>query len=211
MIRWILALISFALPAYADGENSGDFDYYVMSLSWTPSWCALEGDARKSPQCASGKGHGFTLHGLWPQYTDGGWPSFCRTSNRAPSRTMTNDMADIMGTSGLAWHQWKKHGRCSGLSAADYYALSRKAYATINRPQIFRKLKTDIDLPASVVEEAFMEANPTLLQNQITITCKRRKIQEVRICLTKDLELTKCGRDVSRDCSLKNAEMGKMR
>lgn len=211
MIRWILALLCFALPAHADGENSGDFDYYVMSLSWTPTWCALEGDARKSPQCAAGKGHGFTLHGLWPQYTDGGWPGFCRTTNRAPSRAMTNDMADIMGTSGLAWHQWKKHGRCSGLSATDYYALSRKAYATINRPQIFRKLKTDIDLPASVVEEAFMEANPTLLQNQITITCKQRKIQEVRICLTKDLELTKCGRDVSRDCSLKNAGMGKMR
>lgn len=211
MLRWILALFCFAMPAHADGQNSGDFDYYVMSLSWTPTWCALEGDRHRSPQCAAGQGFGFTLHGLWPQYSDGGWPSFCRTTSPAPSRAMTGDMADIMGTSGLAWHQWRKHGRCSGLSAADYYALSRKAYATVNRPQIFRKLKTDIDLPATVVEEAFMEANPRLLQNQITITCKQRKIQEVRICLTKNLDLTKCGRDVSRDCSLKNAEMGKMR
>lgn len=124
---------------------------------------------------------------------------------------MSNDMADIMGTSGLAWYQWKKHGRCAGISAADYYALSRKAYASVTRPTIFRKLKRDINLPASVVEEAFMEANPTLLQNQITVTCKAHKIQEVRICLSKDLELVKCGYDVSRDCALRDAGMGMMR
>lgn len=211
MLRWIMTLLFFALPAHADGESAGDFDYYVMSLSWTPTWCDLTGDARRSPQCETGKGNGFTLHGLWPQYAQGGYPSYCRTSQRNPTRTMTDDMADIMGTSGLAWHQWKKHGRCSGLSATDYYALTRKAYATVNRPAIFRKLKTDITLPASVVEAAFMETNPTLMQNQITITCQARKIQEVRICLTKDMELMKCGRDVTRDCALRDAGMGKMR
>ena len=163
-----------------------------MSLSWTPTWCELTGDARKSPQCDTGKGHGFTLHGLWPQYTDGGWPSYCRTTARNPPRAMTNDMADIMGTSGLAWHQWKKHGRCTGLSARDYFALSREAYSKINRPTVLRKLKKDIRLPASVIEDAFMEANPTLLQNQVTITCKAHQIQEVRISMTKGLELRVC-------------------
>lgn len=124
---------------------------------------------------------------------------------------MSDGMADIMGTSGLAWYQWKKHGRCAGLSAAGYYALSRKAYETVTRPAIFRKLKRDITLPASVVEEAFIETNPTLLKNQITITCQAHKIQEVRICLTKDLEWVKCGRDVARDCTLGDAGMGMMR
>ena len=37
-------------------------------------------------------------------------------------------MADIMGSGGSAWHQWKKHGRCSGLSPDDFFALSREAY-----------------------------------------------------------------------------------
>lgn len=211
MLRTVLAMLFLALPAHAQGERAGDFDYYVMSLSWTPTWCNLTGDARRSPQCETGRGFGFTLHGLWPQYTDGGYPNFCRTTARNPSRNMSNDMVDIMGTSGLAWYQWKKHGRCAGISAADYYALSRKAYASVTRPTIFRKLKRDINLPASVVEEAFMEANPTLLQNQITVTCKAHKIQEVRICLSKDLEPVKCGYDVSRDCALRDAEMGMMR
>lgn len=211
MIRCLFALLLMALPANAEGERAGDFDYYVMSLSWTPTWCSLTGDACKSPQCEYGRGNGFTLHGLWPQYTDGGWPSFCRTSERNPTRTMSNGMADIMGTSGLAWYQWKKHGRCSGVSAVNYYDMSRKAYAKVTRPEIFRKLKRDVTLPASVVEAAFMEANPKLLQNQITVTCNAHKIQEVRICLIKGLELMKCGWGASRDCSLKDAGMGKMR
>lgn len=211
MLRVLFALFCFALPAHADGERAGDFDYYVMSLSWTPTWCDLTGDARYSPQCKPGQGNGFTLHGLWPQYANGGHPSYCPTIARNPTRRMSNEMADIMGTSGLAWYQWKKHGRCSGLSAADYYALSRKAYTTVTRPAIFRKLKRDITLPASVVEEAFLEANPTLLQNQITITCQAHKIREVRICLTKDLKLKKCGYEISRDCALRDAEMGMMR
>jgi ribonuclease T2 len=211
MLRSLLALLFLAMPAHADGERAGDFDYYVMSLSWTPTWCRLTGDARRSPQCESGRGYGFTLHGLWPQYAQGGYPSYCSTSARNPSRTMTDNMADIMGTSGLAWYQWKKHGRCSGLNAMEYYALARKAYNTVTRPTVFRKLKTDITLPASVVEAAFLEANPKLLQNQITITCQAHKIQEVRICLSKDMERVKCGYDVSQDCALRDAEMGKMR
>ena len=211
MLRTFFALLLMALPAHADGEAAGDFDYYVLSLSWTPTWCDLEGDARQSPQCQTGRGYGFTLHGLWPQYADHGYPSYCRTVARNPSRAMSNEMADIMGTSGLAWYQWKKHGRCAGLSAQDYYTLARKAYASVNRPQIFRKLKSDVTPPAAVIEAAFMEANPTLKRNQITITCKAHKIQEVRICLTKDLELKACGYEVSRDCGLRDAGMGMIR
>jgi hypothetical protein len=92
-----LALLPASLRA--EGERAGDFDYYVLSLSWTPTWCALEGDDRNSPQCDPGQGFGFTLHGLWPQYEDG-WPSFCPTALRPPSRGQTGAMADIMGSSG---------------------------------------------------------------------------------------------------------------
>jgi len=124
---------------------------------------------------------------------------------------MTRGMVDVMGSSGLAWHQWKKHGTCSGLSARDYYLLSRQAYGQVNRPQIFRKLKKAIKLPASVVEQAFMEANPKLLQNQITITCKSGHIQEARLCLTRDLKPRKCGVDVIRDCTHPRAVMTPVR
>jgi ribonuclease T2 len=118
---------------------------------------------------------------------------------------MTNDMADIMGTSGLAWHQWNKHGVCAGLSASGYYDLSRQAYDAIVRPPVFRQLDKAVRLPAKVVEEAFIKANPQLAPDMITITCKDGRIQEARICLSKSLEPVPCGRDVIRDCTATDA------
>lgn len=124
---------------------------------------------------------------------------------------MTAQMQDIMGTPGLAWHQWKKHGSCTGLSAQDYYALSRRAYATIIRPDVFRKLDRTVKLPASVVEDAFVKDNPRLTRNGITITCRQGYIQEARICLSRDLEPVPCGRDVIKDCTLKDAVLTPLR
>ena len=96
----IALLLLFGSPVLADGERSGDFDYYVMSLSWSPNWCDQTGDARGDPQCDAGRGFSFTLHGLWPQY-EAGYPSYCRTVARDPTRSDTAAMADIMG--GRGW------------------------------------------------------------------------------------------------------------
>jgi ribonuclease T2 len=205
-----LVLAALAGAAAAEGERAGAFDYYVLSLSWTPTWCALEGDARGAAQCDAGRGHGFTLHGLWPQY-DSGWPSYCPTSARAPSRAETGAMADIMGSGGLAWHQWRKHGTCSGLSAEDYFRLSRLAYDAVTRPNLLRRLDAPVRLPAEVIEDAFLEANPGLADDMMTVTCRDGHVQEVRICLTRDLAPRRCGADVVRDCTLGDALFPPMR
>lgn len=196
--------------AAADGERAGVFEYYVMALSWTPNWCAAEGDARGSDQCDPGQGFGFTLHGLWPQYEDG-WPSYCPTVERAPSRAMTRDMTPLFGSSGLAWHQWNKHGSCTGLAAADYYRLSQLAYDSITRPDLLRRLDRTVRLPAQVIEDAFLEVNPDLTDDRLTVTCRDGRIREIRICLTRDLEPRDCGRDVQRDCTLTDAIFTPMR
>jgi len=209
-MRWLVLLILTATITRADGETAGAFDYYVLSLSWSPTWCALEGDGRGSPQCATGTGQGWLLHGLWPQY-ERGWPSYCPTGEANPSRAETGDMADIMGSSGAAWHQWNKHGRCSGLSATEYYALSRRAYETVNRPEAFRRLPNDVRLPAAVVEEAFLQANPDWRPDMLTITCRSGRIQEARLCLTRDLKPRLCGDDVVDDCEMRDALMEAIR
>ena len=204
MRAFLLSAVAVLLGsfAFAKGERSGEFDYYVLSLSWSPTWCAIEGDARQSPQCEAD--FGWVMHGLWPQYHRG-WPSYCPTTERNPSRAMTRDMADVMGTSGLAWHQWNKHGVCSGLTASDYYALAREAYGKVVRPPVFRQLDRAVKLPASVVEEAFLKSNPQLSPDMITITCRDGRIQEARICLSKSLDPVPCGADVIRDCQMEDA------
>lgn len=205
----VLALLA-ASPVAAEDPRPGEFDYYVLALSWTPSWCAAEGDARSSDQCDAGQGFGFTLHGLWPQYEEG-WPSWCRTDQRDPSRRQTAAMADIMGSAGLAWHQWKKHGRCSGLSADDYFSHARQAFDAIRRPPVLREVDTPLRLPPAVVEEAFLEVNTDHTPDSITVTCRDGRIAEVRLCLTRDLSPRSCARDVRRDCNLPSAHLPPMR
>lgn len=211
-MRKILALLAAlaATPAFAGDNRAGDFEYYVLALTWSPNWCALTGDARTDPQCDPRFDFSFTLHGLWPQY-ERGWPSNCRSPERDPARAETAAMADIMGGSGLAWYEWQKHGRCSGLSAQQFFAASRQAYESIAIPEVFRKLNRDVRLPASVVEDAFVEANPGLQRAMITITCDQGMIQEARICLTKDLTPRPCAPDAANDCRMPNAFMGAVR
>ena len=204
MRRLVATLLFLAHPfvALADGERAGEFDYYVLALSWSPNWCALEGDARGSEQCD--EDFGWIVHGLWPQYEDG-WPSYCPTAARPPSRSMTGAQADLFGAGGAAWYQWKKHGVCSGLAAEDYYRLARDAFARVNRPEVLRKLDRPVKLPAAVIEDAFLEANPAWGADMVTITCRDGHIQEARVCLTRDLDPRDCGADVVRDCTMQDA------
>ena len=214
-MRWILLVAGITLaaisrPALAEGERAGDFDYYVMSLSWSAAYCEIEGDEKGDDQCDPRHDHTFTLHGLWPQ-SEVGWPSYCRTGEHDPSRSETAAMGDIMGSGGLAWYQWRKHGRCSGLSAEDYFAAARQAYESIGIPTILREVRKDLKVHPSVIEEAFIEANPSLDPSMVTVTCDQGLIREVRICLTRDLHSRACGIDVSRDCRMPDATLEAVR
>lgn len=200
------ALLSLMSGLAQAADKAGEFDYYVLALSWSPNWCALEGKSRNSEQCDASRDLGFVMHGLWPQY-EKGYPRNCRSNLRDPSRAMTRSMADIMGTSGSAWYQWKKHGRCSGLDPQEYFGLAREAFGKVTRPAVMRQIESPMQIGPLVVEAAFLEENSELDPDEITITCRNRMLQEARICLTKDLEFRTCGRDIRRDCSASSTEV----
>ena len=206
----LLALMGLMASPLAAQDRAGEFDYYVISLSWSANWCALEGDTRNSPQCDPAADFGWILHGLWPQY-ERGYPANCVSAERPPRRSATAAMADIMCTSGLAWHQWRIHGVCTGLSSDDYYALSREAYGRITRPAVFRSLTKEVTLPAALIEEAFLKDNPTLAPDVITISCMSGYIHEARIFMTRVLEFRDCGQDVIRDCAMTSAQFDPIR
>ena len=210
-MRHVLLICVFFLVGTARVQASSDtFTHYVLALSWNASWCEIEGDARDADQCDARHDIGFTLHGLWPQ-GESGWPQYCRTTERDPTRTQSARMADIMGSPGLAWHQWKKHGRCSGLSAQDYFKTSRDAYQMINRPTLLRALDKRAMLAPRLIEEAFLEANPKLKANQLAVTCRDGLVQEVRICLTKGLVPRPCSPRTERGCRAKTVILPPMR
>ncbi|MFN4170298.1 MAG: ribonuclease T, partial [Pseudorhodobacter sp.] len=88
---------------------------------------------------------------------------------------------------------------------------SRRAFDAVAMPEVFTKISEDLKLPARVVEAAFLEADPRLSRDMVTVTCRAGLIQEVRICLTRDLEPRPCGPDVRRDCTLPDAGLNALR
>lgn len=203
-MRWFRAAVFTLLAAPAVWAE--EFDYYVMSLSWSPGWCDRTGISRGSEQCDEDRKLGWMLHGLWPQF-ETGWPSFCAADAKDPSRIQAMAMADIMGTSELAAYEWRKHGTCSGLDASGYFGLSRTAFESVVRPEWFRRHASDQTVSAISVETRFLQDNPHLAPDMLTVTCKAGQIQEVRVCLTKDLTPRICGQDLRQDCDLPDARL----
>lgn len=199
VIAALSLIAALAAPPASAQDRAGDFDYYVLSLSWSPSWCAGDGAGSDAEQCEVGRRTGFVVHGLWPQY-ERGWPEDCATDARDPSRRETAAMADVMGSGGLAWYQWKKHGRCAGLSSAEYFDTLRDAAEAVTIPPAYARLPRDLTLSARAVEDAFLAVNPGMPRDGVTITCDDGAVDEVRVCLSRDLSMRACAPDSRRDC-----------
>ena len=192
VVAALLGLAAWA-PARAGGVL-GQFDYYVLALSWSPTYCADSGRAEQSPQCSGTRPFAFVLHGLWPQY-ERGYPETCPTGVKpwVPSQVISS-MLDIMPARGLVIHQYRKHGTCSGLEPDAYFALARKAFSSIRIPARYLSPQKPVVVSPREVETDFLKTNDTLEADMISISCGRNnRLREVRICFTKDLALRSCG------------------
>jgi len=210
MIATLVAALG-AAPAAAQ-DRAGDFDHYLLALSWMPAFCAHQGDRRGDARCEPGTRLGWMVHGLWPQHQGGAWPEYCLTAHRDPSRRETAAEADLFGASGAAWHQWNKHGRCTGLSPRDYYALTRAALRGLTLPDVFAAIETPLIIAPEVIEAAFIEANPALAPEMMVTTCTHSAIVELRLCLTRDLAPRPCDEALFlRECALNAARLHPLR
>jgi ribonuclease T2 len=201
----LAALAIIASPGRAE-DRPGDFDFYVLALSWSPTWCATDGRGSASPQCGAGAGRGFVLHGLWPQH-ETGWPESCYQGH-APwvADEIAAAMADIMPDRELVFGEWRKHGTCSGLSPADYFATSRDAHDRIVVPPAFAP-PGGRTISASEAEQSFIAVNPGLMAGGIAIACADGLLTEVRICLTRTLGFRSCAEVDRRGCRQKQLEL----
>ncbi len=190
--------------------GKGDFDFYLLSLSWSPTHCSgVEGQGRSNDlQCRSGRPYGFVLHGFWPQY-ERGYPESC--ASEQPRRVLREVMREALKLSPserLVQHEWEKHGTCSGLSQADYYSSAGLAVGRVKLPRAYDALQQQIFTTADDVRRAFLDANPALAPSGILVTCRRNDIGEVRVCLDKELLPRACSREVlGQHCGGRNARM----
>lgn len=188
-------------PVAAQGSG---FDFYVISLSWSPSYCAEQGLNANRRQCGIDRDYAFIAHGLWPQYASG-YPEFCPSSEpeRVPN-ALVGTIIDIMPSAGLVGHQWRKHGSCTGLSQAAYLEATREAYERIAIPPELDNALDPSRISAEAVESAFISANPGLSPEGIAVSCKSGRLTEVRICLTKQLDFRSCSEVDARGCRASN-------
>src|SRR5712691_581470 len=181
----VALLLTVAVATAQDRQQNqpGQFDFYVLALSWSPSFCEAAGERGTPPQqqCAA-RPYSFVVHGLWPQY-EKGFPEFCQQP--APR---------------LIFNEWDKHGTCSGLSPNAYFETVRRARAAVKIPDAYIEPKTLLTVTPDEVEEAFVAANPGLTREAVAVTCDSRRLSEVRICLGKDLRFRACPEIDARAC-----------
>ena len=202
----IIGLLGVPGPSAAQGRRQGEpgrFDYYLLVLSWSPSFCADSAErdparAAQNPQCGP-RPFSFVVHGLWPQYEQG-FPEFCQVPAPRLNRNIVSAMLDLMPAPALIFHEWDRHGTCSGLSPGAYFETIRKARAVVKIPPQYLDLPAALTVTPEEVEAAFIEANPGLKPEGIAISCGSRRLDEARICLTRDLKFRGCEEITRRTC-----------
>ena len=182
-------------------HQPGQFDFYVLALSWSPSFCEATAERGREPpreQCGA-RPYSFVVHGLWPQY-ESGFPRACQVPAPRLDRNIMSSMLDVMPAPRLVYHEWDTHGTCSGLSPRGYFDLVRKARETIKIPEIYASPKGHLTVTPDEVEDAFVKVNPGLARTGIAVTCDSQRLSEVRICMTKELRFRECAEIDKRAC-----------
>jgi ribonuclease T2 len=211
----ITALLGTGTASAQDRRQNapGEFDYYVLSLSWSPSFCEEaeeRGSGRRSQAQCGGRPFAFVVHGLWPQY-EHGFPEYCQRPSPRLGRNIMTSMLDLMPAPGLIYNEWDKHGTCSGLDERAYFETIRKARAAVKIPEEYLQLADAKTVAPSEIEDAFVKANPGLSTSAIAVTCNRTRLSEVRICLSKDLQFRSCEEIDRRACRRDQVSMPPMR
>src|SRR4029079_14098565 len=191
----LIAIALGSAPAQEQSQRNqpGKFDFYVLSLSWSPSFCKdTEERDRESNQQCRGRPYAFVVHGLWPQY-ERGFPRDCQVPAPRLNRELMTSMLDLMPAPRLVYHEWDQHGTCSGLRAQEYFALLRKAREAVKIPASYAAPNSTLTGTPDEVEDAFVRSNPGLSRAGVAVTCGSTRLSEVRVCMSKDLKFRDCG------------------
>jgi len=181
-------------PSASLEEADGDFDYWVMALSWSPDYCATN-DYEDAQQCSIGKQLDFVLHGLWPQYEDG-WLSYC--TEEPYDYELEVEYAGLYPNDNLFSHEWEKHGTCSGLTPAGYFAWSETFKQNLAIPPEYDSPQEPFRTDAASLQAAFVLSNTTFSENSFAVYCSGsgRFLKEIYVCYEKDGDPRACSRDI---------------
>ncbi len=208
--RWLLVAAALGFLVTQSQARSrrtpaqtGDFDYYLLSLSIAPSFCTLSPANAAKAEChtlteAAFQETPLTVHGLWPNRAG-------VSVNRQPQdcegppleslpAALRSELARYMPAGpGLARYEWRKHGACSGLSPEAYFTaltrLAEQANATIGA--VLHELGMGHVVRIADLLAGVARRDPALAP-AIVVDCRfprgggQALIDEIRVTLSKD-------------------------
>lgn len=211
----IASTVSFAEVINGDGAISSHqrkFDYFILALQWPGTYC------RRSQKCCSKNGccrgenapTRFTIHGLWPQYNNGGWPSCCTKSHFDMDKisTLRDDLdkywpslscgspSACNGRKGSFWgHEWEKHGTCALSVIPDEYEFFRTSLIIYFKYNVSEVLSEAGYVPSNSEKYpigGIISAIQNAFHTTPEIACSNGAVVELRLCFYKDFKPRDC-------------------
>ena len=206
-MRSALILSSLAMAACSAVQTStaqaqeiksppGQFDYYVLNMSWAPAFCdamktltPAERAAASPDELQCETPHAFVLHGLWTQNNDGTYPGYCaeRPGPLHPERNL-----DMTPNIALLRHEWAKHGTCTTLSPEAFFATARQAYTSVTVPPQMKRMEHDASMQPAEILSLFYRANPAFSQGSFVLSCNNGQLTAVEACFDREVQPMAC-------------------
>jgi ribonuclease T2 len=186
----------YSLGASAGG-TPGQFDYWVLSLSWSPEFCSLNFGDEECRQSLD-----FVVHGLVPRNELGRSPSNCGDRERVPKELLVR-MLPLMASEKLIQHEWNAHGSCSGVDQQTYFELIERARRKLEIPEVYEAPEKRITSNRDGVLQAFRSTNPDFANEDFALDCRGPWLREVQVCFDRDLNPRACAANVENDCGSK--------
>ena len=174
-------------------------DYFRLSLSWSPTFCASKKQSEKYFQCQ--QSFGLIVHGLWPNTKNAtnirSHPRNCRNDQQIPLDIIDKYFC-LMPSEILMQAEWEKHGTCYWSNARDYFEQIQRLYSNINQPNnlenILQNQTISKRLRREWIKQSFLQLNPRLPANAIDIRMinRARKLREIAFCYNSQFNYTDC-------------------
>lgn len=186
-------------------SSGGSFDYYLLSLSYAPDFCAQPQGQKDDRECGAGRHVSFVVHGLWPQGEEARGPENCGDA-RPVADAIVQRMLSYIPSAGLIQHEWRTHGVCTGLSPSAYFTQVRQAFDSMTVPTEYKDLNHRLYTNPGEIEGKFAAANPSFPPTAFRTSCPGGPLAEVRVCFTKDLKPRPCT-DSAGECHMDSTSM----
>ncbi len=173
-----------ATDSHAGSNVVGRFDYYLLDMVPGPEFCLIKDVGTGCrPQA------GFVVHGLWPQNNNDTWPQFC---SKAEAGVDLHTSLDVTPNLALLQHEWDKHGTCTGLGGALYFAAVHRAHAQVTVPQVLLTATANRTFTPLFLLNMFYIVNPELPPGSLSLSCREYRLTAVEACFDKSLRPTPC-------------------